>query len=74
MNLVPVINKPTRVTKTTATVINHFIKNSLLRRTINTGMIKLDISDHFQIFLIAETEKKNNTREKSTTYETFNKQ
>ena len=55
---VPVINKPTRVTKNTATAIDHIITNSLLHRTINTGILKLDISDHFPIFLIAKTEKK----------------
>ena len=56
--MVPVINKPTRVTKNTATAIDHIITNSLLHRTINTGILKLDISDHFPIFLIAKTEKK----------------
>ena len=56
--LVPVINKPTRVTKNTATAIDHIITNSLLHRTINTGIIQLDISDHFPIFLIAETERR----------------
>ena len=34
------------------------ITNSLLYRTINTTIIKLDISDHFPIFLIAETEER----------------
>ena len=56
--MVPVINKPTRVTKNTATAIDHIITNSLLHRTINTGIIQLDISDHFPIFLIAETERR----------------
>ena len=56
--MVPVINKPTRVTKNTATAIDHVITNSLLHRAINTGILKLDISDHFPIFLIAKTEKK----------------
>ena len=56
--LVPVINKPFRVTKNTATTIDHIITHSLLHRTINTGIIKLDISDHFLIFLIAEAEKR----------------
>ena len=56
--LVPVINKPTRVTKNTATTINHITANSLLQRTMSTGIIKLDISDHFPIFLIAETERR----------------
>ena len=54
---VPVLKKPTRVAKNTATAIDHIITNSLLHRTINTGIIKLDISDHFPIFLITETEK-----------------
>ena len=46
------------ITKNTATAIDHIITNSLLHRTINTGVLKLDISDHFPIFLIAKTEKK----------------
>ena len=52
----PAINKATRVTKNTATAIDHIITNSLLHRIINTGIIKLDISYHFPIFLIVETE------------------
>ena len=56
--MVPVLNKPTRVTKNTVTAIDHIITNQLLHRTINTGIIKLDISNHFPIFLIAETEKR----------------
>ena len=59
--MVPVTNKPTkptRVIKNTATAIDHIITNSLLYRTINTGIIKLDVSDHFPIFLIAETKKR----------------
>ena len=46
-SFVPVINKPTRVTKNTATAIDHIITNSLLHRTINTGIIKHDISGYF---------------------------
>ena len=55
---VPFINKPTRVTKTSATAIDHIITISLLHRTINTRVLKLDISDHFPIFFIAKTAKK----------------
>ena len=55
---IPLINKPTRVTKNIATAIDHIIANSLLHRTINTGIIKLHISDHFPIFWIDKTEKK----------------
>ena len=33
------------------------LQTHLLLRTINTRIIKLDTSDHFPIFLIAEAEK-----------------
>ena len=59
--LVPVINKPTkptRVTKNTITAVDHIITNSLLHSTISTVIIKLDVSNHFLIFLMAETEKR----------------
>ena len=62
--LVPIIIKAARVTKNTATAIDHIITNSLLHRTINTGIIQLDISDHFPIFLIAETERRMTPEEK----------
>ena len=48
--LVPVINRPTRVTKNTPTATGHIITNSLLHRALNTGIIKLDILDDFAIF------------------------
>ena len=56
--LVPVTDKPTSVTKNTANALDHIITDSLIHGTINTGIIKLDISDHFPVFLIAETEKR----------------
>ena len=57
--MVPVIKKPikqTQVTKNTANAIDR-ITNSLLNRTTNTGIIKLDVLNHFPIYLIALTEK-----------------
>ena len=61
---VPVINKPTRVTKNIATAIDPIITNSLLHRTITARILKIDISDHFPIFLIAKIEKKMTPEEK----------
>ena len=40
------------------TALDHIITNSLLHRTINRGISKLDMLDHFAIFLIAEKEKR----------------
>ena len=52
--MVPVINKPTRVTKNTATAIDHIFINSVATTKFKTGIIKLDISDHFPIFFVAD--------------------
>ena len=56
--MVPVINKPTHMTKTTTSATDHIITNSSLHRTIDMGVIKLHILDHFSIFLVAGTEKR----------------
>lgn len=55
--MIPVINKPTWVYKETAT--DYIITNSLLHRTIDTGIIRLDILDNFPIFLPVEIGKRN---------------
>ena len=52
-NLIPIINKPTRITKRNATAIDHVITNSYLSSNIETGIIKTDVSHHFPIFLIS---------------------
>ena len=54
-SMMPVINKPTtRVTKNTATAIDHIFINSVTTTKFKTGIVKLDISDHFPIFLVAD--------------------
>ena len=47
--MIPTINKPTRVTKKTATAINHIITNSFVENTFKTAIIKSDVSDHYPI-------------------------
>ena len=47
--MIPTINKPTRVTKKTATAIDHFITNGFPENTLKTAIIKSDVSDHFRI-------------------------
>ena len=49
------INKPTRITRYSSTLIDHFISNTN-SDNIDTGIIKTDISDHFPIFFIANNE------------------
>ena len=55
LGMMPVINKPTRVTKNTATAIDHVFINSVTTTKFKTGIIKSDISDHFPIFFVAVT-------------------
>ena len=50
--LIPTINKPTRVTRNTATAIDHIITNSVINAEFKAAIIKTDISDHFPIFFI----------------------
>ena len=52
----PKINKQTRITKKSATAIDHIMTNTFVHADITTGIIKTDISDHFPIFLISKTQ------------------
>ena len=52
-NLLPVITKPTRITSHTATLIDHIYTNTVNR--LISGVIPVDISDHFSIFCTVET-------------------
>ena len=52
--VVPVINKPTRVAKYTATAIDHMFTNSIINTEIKSAILKADISDHFPILFVAK--------------------
>ena len=52
-SLVPIVSKPTRVTKNNATLIDYIITNSFTDQENLTGILKTDISDHFPIFNIS---------------------
>ena len=41
------INKPTRVTRKTATALDHILTNSFADRNFETAIFKSDVSDHF---------------------------
>ena len=52
--LFPVINRPTRE-KTSATITNHILTNSIIDTTLYSGIVKNDISDRFAIFCLLRT-------------------
>ena len=47
--MIPIINKPTRVTKKAATAIDHIITNCFVDTNFKTAIFKSDICDHFPI-------------------------
>ena len=50
----PLITKPTRITKSTATLIDNIFTNNLSRTEHSSGILINDISDHLPIFTITE--------------------
>ena len=51
-NMIPTINKPTCITRETATALDHIITNTVISDIQDRpGIIKADISDHFTIAL-----------------------
>ena len=64
--LIPLISKPTRVTKTNATLIDHIVTNDFLDTDSSTGIVKSDISDNFPIFLITSAQYLDNIQNNTT--------
>ena len=61
-----VINRPTRITKTSISCIDHIYVNSYYNQDILSGIIKTDLSDHFPIFIIDNSLKTTNFPDKIT--------
>ena len=57
--MIPSINKPTRVTRNTATAIDYIITNTVISGIQHRfGILKTDISDHFPtVFALNTCEK-----------------
>ena len=47
--LVPIINKPTRITKDTISAIDHIITSSIINNEFKTDILTADISNHFPL-------------------------
>ena len=47
---IPLINRPTRVTTSSATLIDNIFTNCVFDTSLKNGIIKTSISDHFAIF------------------------
>ena len=47
---IPLINRPTRVTTSSWTLIDNIFTNCIFDTSLKNGIIKTSISDHFAIF------------------------
>ena len=60
-SLVPVINRPTRITCNSATLIDHIFTSNFNAASLYQGILVTDISDHYPVFHIAQYERKNDS-------------
>ena len=51
----PLINRPTRVKKSSATIIDHVLTNTIIDSEVHSGIIKPNISNHFTVFALMRT-------------------
>ena len=49
------INRPTGITKSSATIIDHMLTNTIIDSEGQSCIIKTDISDHFAVFALMKT-------------------
>ena len=54
-SFIPTVNKPTRVTRKTSTIIDHILTNLFVNTNFKTFIFKIDISDHFPICFLQPT-------------------
>ena len=57
LGFIPLIDKPTRVCKNSATIVDNILTNCVFDNTLKKAIIKSDISDNFPIFLTIQTGK-----------------
>ena len=67
-NMIPIINKPTRVTRKIVTSIDHTITNCFNGTNFKAIIFKSDISDHFPIGVFLSIMVENNKNEVTYIY------
>ena len=67
-NLIPVINKSTRVTRKTSTLIDNILTNNPNTKLMTSGIIHTDVSDHFPNFLITDNHNEHLTDDNNNIY------
>ena len=67
-SFIPIISKPTRVTRKPSTITNHILTNLFVNTNFKTFILKIDISDHFPISFLQPTSRPR--EENKATYNT----
>ena len=67
-SIFPITTRPTRVTRTSTTSIDHILTNAILTSKIHSGILQTDISDHFPIFTFIKDEVTENETGKITIF------
>ena len=71
---VPLINRPTTVTRKSATCIDHILTNSFIDSEIEAGIFKNDMSDHFPVICNVKTNVSTNSDKTIIYKRTFNEE
>ena len=65
-NLIPIINKPARVGKNSATVVDHIITDYVLTCDFKTAILKTDLADHFPMVIALKNDEPSHQHSKTT--------
>ena len=71
MDICLLIQRATRVTRTTVTAIDYILTEAIPESTVHSGIIKASISDHFPIFAILENSFNKNKKCEISVMKTF---
>ena len=63
-NMIPTINRPTRVGKNSATAINRIVANCIADCQFKTTILKTDVTDHFPIAMVLRTDETTHQNQK----------
>ena len=74
INLLPIITKPTRITDTSATLIDNIFISSKLQHAYNSGLIISDMSDHLPTVIKLSNVKQDMKHQQTITYRKINEE
>ena len=74
MSFIPLVNRPTRVTDSSATIIDNIFTNTVHMDKCVTGILPTDITDHFPVFHLVNHQIVEKHPEQHRTYRVLNEE